>query len=152
MRTRRAPRASSSASDAPIMSAKVSRGRPVIRNGMGRLLELGATEWPHGGRRASRRLPSNYFALAGASLTKAPAGPGNSIGLSWPSAEMADTPKNQSSMTTSFSTMEVAGPASLLWVHWGPVVARHHTRYRAAPGEAAQLTLVSSLTAPSILT
>src|SRR6185503_18518332 len=43
-----------------------------------------------------------WVAGAGA-WVNAPAGPGNTTGLSNPSAETADTPKNQSSMLTSWS-------------------------------------------------
>src|SRR6185312_4389602 len=59
---------------------------------------------------------------------KAPGAPGNSTGLSKPSAERAETPKNQSSMLTPFRVSEVAAPASRLWVQRKSVVSRHQTR------------------------
>ena len=55
-------------------------------------------------------------------------------------------------MTTPGSVNPVADPAQRLWVHCGAVVARHHTRYPAAPGTAVQRIVVSGLTAPSMVT
>ena len=54
-------------------------------------------------------------------------GPGKTTGLSWPSAETAETPKNQSSMTTPFRVSVVAA-VSRIWVHWGSMVRRHQMR------------------------
>ena len=64
----------------------------------------------------------------GRCASKAPAAPGKTTGLSKPSLEIAETPKNQSSITTPFSVREVASPVGRLCCHRGAVVSRHQTR------------------------
>jgi putative intracellular protease/amidase len=55
---------------------------------------------------------------------KAPAAPGNTTGLSKPSAETLDTPKAKSSMATLTKVSDSALPASRECVHAGSVVSR----------------------------
>ena len=61
----------------------------------------------------------------GGGLSNDPAGPGNTTGLSQPSTLTDDTPKNQSSITTSFRTADVPVGAQRL---------NRHVRFRADYG------------------
>src|ERR1700733_8490675 len=85
---------------------------------------------------------------------KAPAAPGNTTGLSKPSADTLATPKAKSSMAIFAKIRLSALPASRQCVKAGSVVSRQKPRSPAAgdPADAVHDRCTSGVTAPSTLT